>query len=429
MCVYDTTFPQTRLILQGEASLKRWTTMTVDSGHHLSSPVSAFKRTNLPKASNSTASCITNSFTPAEEVSTPNRLLFHSVTSNAGQAETERQKHASVRLRWPRRASSQSFSAQNCSPPKSSQTQKASRTSLAVVYGRLVCIVFLLALAIGLGALTHWYLQLSEKWLAQSQYEAIVKAALRDTKGLAQRKLGATKTLASIVAHSLPNASAWPFVTLPGFTEISMNIMSVTSARELALVPFVQKDQIEEFQSFALQYYDSTPGYPADTAQHGYFRGISAEDEHGNRFWDVKHNRAFHNNISLWAPILQHSDTSSKAHLLNLFFEKARAEAITELLQIRANKTRGTTIATGLLDLTSQTVNNTGPSAVVMSPIFPNSNPSITVGFIASPISWREILDNVFPESTQGIVCVLKTQSERFSFQITEGKAELLYVS
>ena len=75
---------------------------------------------------------------------------------------------------------------------------------------------------------------------------------------------------------------------------------------------------------------------------------------------------------------------------------------------------------TDILILTSQEV-EPGPGALLMEPIYPARETFQFVGMIASSIVWDESLRNVFSNDVSGVDCVLSTETEIYTYRVTDG--------
>jgi len=65
------------------------------------------------------------------------------------------------------------------------------------------------------------------------------------------------------------------------------------------------------------------------------------------------------------------------------------------------------------------------PAAVSIHPLYPANDPTLITGFITSAILWNDTLLDVFSSDVSGVDCVLKTDTQAFTYEITNGMATL----
>jgi hypothetical protein len=51
-----------------------------------------------------------------------------------------------------------------------------------------------------------------------------------------------------------PDAEPWPFVTIPGYETIAMNLTETSSGLEMGFCPLVTPCQLQAFEDFAYDY-------------------------------------------------------------------------------------------------------------------------------------------------------------------------------
>jgi hypothetical protein len=61
--------------------------------------------------------------------------------------------------------------------------------------------------------------------------------------------------------------------------------------------------------------------------------------------------------------------------------------------------------------------------AMILQPIYPASDPSEFTGLITSSVVWEDVLSRLFFPEVHGVDCVLKTDTETFTYSIYEGVA------
>lgn len=67
-----------------------------------------------------------------------------------------------------------------------------------------------------------------------------------------------------------------------------------------------------------------------------------------------------------------------------------------------------------------------GPAALLYLPIYPENDPTNTVGIAASSIHFQDVLTNVVPDYVDGLTCVVSTDTTAYTFEIRNGNPELI---
>ena len=60
-----------------------------------------------------------------------------------------------------------------------------------------------------------------------------------------------------MISNAHPNAADWPYVAIDGFNEIAADLIETSSGRGLTFIPIVHPDQVETFEAFAYDYYET----------------------------------------------------------------------------------------------------------------------------------------------------------------------------
>jgi signal transduction histidine kinase/ActR/RegA family two-component response regulator len=398
----------------------------------------------------------------------------HDASTIGSSAQCSRKKHSHVDLRVaPEQAAKQETMRTKKKKPNSTnntaaaaripkdslmkgshqQHPSAARQHPNVVWmGRAIFGACLILVAGVLAGLAYWGVEMSHKTLTQTQYESIAERALKEAAAIASRKQGGTKTMATVVSQLAPDASAYPFVTVPGFERIAANVLNTSGNRELGFVPLVQEDQVDEFEAFAYNYFQerfgddlvnhtenetedqsilSTIGIWA-SAPMASSNNTSSTDERtkyyattGTAYLDQEETQV--SNYTFLTPILQHDRGVHPVLLYNIRSEPDRAQQIESMINCVQERATSQNLAsacgaiTDIVFLKGQPP-GTGPGALVLEPIYPAQDPYTMTAILASPVVWEEILHNVFAATVNGIDCVLETSSGTFfSYRIKNG--------
>ena len=260
----------------------------------------------------------------------------------------------------------------------------------AVGAGRILFLTFLTVVAVILGYSSYAYLHFEENLVAETQFKSIADRALDTSLEITRRKRLGTISMASILSNNFPNADAWPFVTLDAYEEISTNLIETSSGREMGFCPLVTPEQLEEFETFAYNFFerDRDPPFPNGTAISSFGKGVWGRDptigSPDDRYHESDGSTSYGSPYKIFAPILQHNAGGFPALMLNLHFQKERGEVIDSLIDCaktiqETGKKIDCLSITDMIILTSQEV-EPGPGALLMQPIFPR-NDNTTVSF------------------------------------------------
>lgn len=298
------------------------------------------------------------------------------------------------------------------------------KNSQSVWIGRLFFIACLLAAAAALGLIANHFLSQSEEDLAEKQFASIAERALMEASGMARQARLTATTMATTVARVLPDAEAWPNVYFEGFEEIATDMLQVSGGITLGLTPFVTEEQRESFEDFA---YEQYARFGNTTGLSSFGRGIwKPGGETGApdfRVRDTQVNR-WGSPYDLYAPALHMNTIPNGGLLFNVHFDSLRGGAMDRVIACaKEGKQLENPEGCGSLTtfISSFKIENEGPSALLMVPVFPVNNPDECVGLVASLIVWDFLLHNIFADEVTGVDCVLESDEESYTYSIVDG--------
>jgi hypothetical protein len=265
---------------------------------------------------------------------------------------------------------------------------RISSTSRAIGIGRLIFLLFLAGMGAVFGAVAHYALTGAEISLAVTHYESICDRILEEAVAIAERKRLGTLSMASVVAQMHPIAKIWPFVTFPGYEIIATNIIATSSGQAMGVAPLVRPDQLEDFETFIYDYYETKGDltFPNGTITSSFGKGIWGinpilnTSDHRYRIMDGS--TTYGSKYDVITPIITHNDGYNSVLLFNSHSEKIRGLAIDSILDcsnVRAASLNPDSIIcgkiTGILELVGNQV-SLGPGSVLMQPIYPVYDPT-----------------------------------------------------
>jgi hypothetical protein len=305
------------------------------------------------------------------------------------------------------------------------------QNSKSVWIGRFFFIGCLLAAAAVLGVTANHFLSRSEEDLAEKQFVSIAERALVEAAGMARQARLTATTMATTVAHVLPDSAAWPFVYMEGFEEIATDMLQVAGSLTLGLTPFVTEEQREDFEDFA---YEQYARFGNTTGLSSFGPGIwKPGGETGApdfRVHDTQVNR-WGSPYDLYAPALHMNTMPNGGLLFNTHFDSLRGGAVDRVIAcadegVHLDNPNGCGSLTTFIK--SVKIENEGPSALLMVPVFPLNNPDECVGLIGSLIVWDFLLQNIFADEVTGVDCVLESDEEAYTYSIVDGVPVARYV-
>ena len=306
-----------------------------------------------------------------------------------------------------------------------------------VHHTRWLFVLCLTGMAALLGFGSYWLLQNSEDRLAQTEFASLADRALHLSADIAVRKRRGIATLTSMASEMFGNASTWPFIAWPGRFEVVTNhLIETASGDSMSLLPLVEPEELAAFEAFAAPLYPET-GTTRVTGLDGTFQRYNETD--GRVHWGSPYTTIMPFLYSSRGPILflanYHSIEERGRELDNVLeCSEKRAEGFAEYYNDKEGTNATATefvptecsYVTKIVDLASgQGANGFQPASVLTHPIYPANDPSVLVGLITSTIKWHETLTGVFATSVSGVDCVLQTETQVYTYQVTNGEISL----
>jgi hypothetical protein len=313
----------------------------------------------------------------------------------------------------------------------STENRKRAARMRRVTHSRLLFVACLTVVAALLGFGTHRLLKDAEQRLAEEQFRSITDRALDMSLEIANRKRAGIITLASILEVTYPDLEMWPYIKFNkgGFEVMANHLINTSSSDTMSVLPIVTPAELTEFEAFA------APLYPATgvTRVNGLDANLTRYNEtDGETYWNSPN--------KIFTPFLYNS-RGSLLFLANYHSIEARGRDIDRV--IACSKERAQEIqdheATGnesfipmtcgyvtfILDLALNSKPEFVPSSVLLEPIYPANNRSALVGFITSTMKWHETLINVFSSEVSGVDCVVETETQSYTYEVTNGNIAL----
>jgi signal transduction histidine kinase len=294
---------------------------------------------------------------------------------------------------------------------------------------RTTFLMSMIASAVICGSITFTTVQNFEQDLTEQSYYSVAASALKTAQGIALRKIKGAKVMASMVSYRFPDASMWPNVAQPGFTETGL-LLTETAQTTFALCVVVRPEEVEDFETFAAGVYQEQ-NYPNDTGIGDFGFGIwstSDDPSFEGKIHSTSGNTSWGGRNSILLPLFQHTNRTAKVLMSNLYASESTGRQIDDAFDCSNNANASSTsaincgILTGFISLRSRP----GPGAVFYEPVHPVNDRTTVVGFTTTSFTWEEILNDSVPDYIQGFYCVVSAENESYTFLMVEGVAKLL---
>ena len=258
------------------------------------------------------------------------------------------------------------------------EVRQSRKRNKAIRVGRLVFVAFLGVVAAVLGYLAYFILTSAEENLAESQFESIAERALIAAQQILERKEFGAKSMASIAGNTFPDTQQWPNVAIPGFEDISKNILLTAKAREMAFAPMIKPEQLESFEQFAFGYFEQRfhQGIGDDE-----WLGVWGVNQSLNRYHvtNATTGTDYASDHEVFTPIIQTDSGAHPSLMLNIHFEEVRGKAMDRIIDCAMERQEiGGTIDCGAISdyitLTNQE-DEPNPGAKLFQPIYPANDP------------------------------------------------------
>ena len=191
----------------------------------------------------------------------------------------------------------------------------------------------MIASAVICGSITFTTVQQFELDLIEQSYYSVAANALKSAQGIALRKIKGAAVMASMVAYSFPNASMWPYVAQPGFTETGL-LLTETDQTTFALAVMVRPEQAMVFESFAAGVYQEQ-NYPNETGVADFGFGIwtnSNDPSVQGKVHSTSGTTTWGGRNSFLLPVLQHTNITAKVLMYDLYSVPAPGHQIDDVL-------------------------------------------------------------------------------------------------
>lgn len=297
-------------------------------------------------------------------------------------------------------------------PPK-----KLSDEQSRMLLYRLLVILCLAATAALGGYGSYYQVYHYETKLEHSGFDSIAEHFQREVTINLKAKVLTLHAQASMLSMACPSTESWPNCTIPmeSYANISNPLIENSNMRTLSFAPIITANQVDEFEAFAYNFYESE-GYP-DLGISTFGKGISALNQtSGARYHDQFGYQFGENKILV--PLLEVGNllTNKQVAMFNLYSEANRVKVIDHIIDcFESTPSETCTSVTDVVFLIQDTTFR--PAVLVMHPISPRLDRSALTGFVQSVFSWDTVLLYAIPHYVNSLDVVLSGGEKSYTFR------------
>ena len=209
----------------------------------------------------------------------------------------------------------------------------------------------------------------------------------------------------------------------------------------MGFAPIVNREDQQEFEDFAYEYFDSRPDFPPSAGINSFGKGIWRFEKQGDDMVRVHDNDTSTDERQFLTPIFQCciDNPGDPILLYNLHSEARRRKTIDGIIECTKNIQEELVEGDSNVNATSYPeyscgsmtefvpifrFRTRGPASIMFQPVYPTDNPWDISGLILSPIVWDEIFEATFSKNVDGVHAVLTSETESYTYTITDGRVE-----
>jgi hypothetical protein len=320
----------------------------------------------------------------------------------------------------------------------------------AVFYGKLLVFGVMLFSALGVALVVYYYLSGAEDSDFEEQFSEDVKKVFEEIGSSLDNMLGATDSfMVSLVSYAKYSNSSWPFVTMPDFAVKAAKLLSLSKAAIVGTYPLVQTEQRQGWENYSVTHDNWVDEGLSVQKEDTNFKGTNFEEWSGFGIihGDTGPVEGPGPYFPTWhtAPVVP--TYSPYNWNLYSYFQKELDEAI-QNRRVSIALTRNLpdpSDADGKIDernvewikgFIGEDEDPTEPMTAFNYPIVDKAADTVNlagaedpqvVGVIAMTIFWRELIKDILPQGSDGIVVVIGNEcNQTFSYQIMGPEATYL---
>lgn len=212
-----------------------------------------------------------------------------------------------------------------------------------VVWGRLLFVASLAGAAAVLGYLGYRYTREAERAMADDQFHSLADRVLHSSHQTFGQKLHALRVMSTAIGQWNPRVEEWPFVAMPGYEELSQQLLETIAGDDMGFLPIVNTSDLTKWEDFAYRYYYETrePPFPNNTIGISPFgRGVwTTNATTGKRYHDNQPYTTWNSSRpTIKTPVMHVDDHTNLIVMYNLYSNQVRGSPIDGIMDCVENK-------------------------------------------------------------------------------------------
>lgn len=306
-----------------------------------------------------------------------------------------------------------------------------------ITYLRLIVLFCLASIAGGGGYFIYYLLNQTENEICTLQYNSVADLIQASIISNFESKVNTGQEIAKAFGVGCSNTNYWPNCPYDISVFEFVSNAKFSGARVSGFGPFVEPHQIQSYENFTTNLFETDSRYPPSTGISSFGRGIYALNKSltnsDKRYHDKTGKTSYGSKYDTAVPVylLDNVQLNYKAIMYNLHSEKIRGEAIDLLFDCRERQIQNTSIPScyqsSLTDFIHAIIDNKDiPTTAIYSPIYPVSNRSIMTGLSYVLVYWDDILNITIPSLFPELIIVVETDINVISYSFNRGKVKSL---
>jgi hypothetical protein len=216
--------------------------------------------------------------------------------------------------------------------------------------------------------------------------------------------------LATSIGLACPTEENWPNCELSNeeMNLLTHSLREISPIDQFLITPIVRPEERKAFESFAMELYNTDPGYENRTGVSDFGFGIFDLGLNGEHVQSPNHTDPSQSRHDLFAPILLSSTTETPEIFLTNIYSLPLMDTVLDGVLACVNQTRNESSekSIGMYSrhhhhsflADSSPILSTEHSAIFAAPIFPHSQDTKVVGFSIARFVWRSALSSSLPQ-------------------------------
>jgi hypothetical protein len=281
----------------------------------------------------------------------------------------------------------------------STKTKKSQRNISILRYLLIISLIFTGLIC---GGLSYSIFGKYEAQLARGQFHHSIETHFNSLRNFLDIQFHVNLQYAATIGVFCPSQSHWPNCSLPYevITQLTNSLHTLSKRSEFLVVPIVKSEERIAFETFALDYYQQDSHYPNGTGFSSDFNGsgIFMLGPNSIHLKSPNHTASPGTSRDIFLPILfvSNATSNSKTLLYDFYSDPKSKPSLSRALDC-VDKRNGISPSdsNSAQDKCSVFIDDEisrDLSSILVTPIFPQDDPSVLVGFSGTKFSWETAL-------------------------------------